>query len=90
MTGNDLARLAVAPELIIVRVIEHDLDALLLALLVQHPALTDPCEPATTSTLRRARRVADAARRLRAMLAAYQHAVVDAVTPAVSPDDLPF
>lgn len=90
MTRDDLACLAGAPELIVLRVLEHNLDALLLALLVQHPTLEDPFEPASTPTLRRARAVAGTARRLRATIAAYQRAVLDAIMPLAPRDDLPF
>ncbi len=90
MTRDDIARLALAPELIVVALLEHDLEALTIALLVQHPVLEDPYEPATTATLRRARDVARAANHLRAALEAYRRDVLRAVTPVVSPDDLPF
>ena len=90
MTREVLARLAVAPELIVVRVIEHDLALLLVALSVQHPTLDDQTGAATTPTLRRARAVARSAQRLRAHLRAYNASVRAAIMPTPHDDDLPF
>jgi hypothetical protein len=93
MNRDVLARLAVAPELVLLGLAEHTLDAMLLALAVEHPSIADPGVPSTTPTLRRARALDRAARRLRHAIKAYSGAV-DAVTSrqVVDPDDdeLPF
>lgn len=86
MNRDELARLAVVPELIVVTLVEHALDALRLALVVEHPTLDDRAQPATTPTLRRARAVVIAADRLRATLAAYR-TDVDAATGLSDPND---
>jgi hypothetical protein len=86
MTHDELARFAIARELIIIALAEHSLQALTLALLVEHPTLADHAQPATTPTLRRARAVVIAADRLRTTLAGYR-AVVDAATRVSDPGD---
>ncbi len=92
MTRDLLARLAVAPELVILRLVEHTLDAMLVALLVEHPTLADSDVPPTTPTLRRASAIIRAARRLRDELGAYRAAVDAATAPhgVATDDDLPF
>jgi hypothetical protein len=92
MNRDALARLAVAPELVLLRLVEHTLDAMLLALRVEHPTIFDRDGPATTPTLRRARALDRAARRLRRQISAYRAAVDAATSPhgVATDDDLPF
>lgn len=87
MTRDELARLAVARELLVVALVEQALDTLRLALVVEHPTLDDRTQPATTPTLRRARAVVVAADRLQATLAAYR-ADVDAAIGVSDPNDV--
>lgn len=86
-----LSRLAVAPELLVVGLADRALDALVIALAVEHPTLADLGQPARAPTLRRARRVAHLAAQLRREIAAYRAAVDAAITePARDPADFPF
>ena len=90
MTHDELARLAIARELIIIALAEDNLEALTLALLVEHPTLADHAQRATTPTLRRARAVVVAANRLRTTLAGYRAAVDAATHASERSDDVGF
>lgn len=91
MSPAALARLATARELVVVALVDHALDALERALVVEHPNLDDPNLPDVSPTMRRARAVLRAARRLHSSLVAYTRAVDEAVSaPDHSLRDLPF
>jgi hypothetical protein len=91
MTSAQRARLYAARELIIVAVADRALDALIVALDIEHPTLAAHDQPARPPTLRRARSIARLATRLRVELRRYSSAVDDALrAPDTAPDDLPF
>jgi len=84
------ARLAVAPEMLVIALADRALEALVIALAVEHPTLADLDQPTRVPTLRRARRVARFAACLRRELAAYRVAVDAAAHPEPPADDFPF
>jgi hypothetical protein len=85
--------LRAAPELVVVDLVDHALAALVLALTLEHPSIESPDDPWTSGppTLRRAHRLAHAARRLRHDLDAYRLALHRALgVDHEPPDGLPF
>jgi hypothetical protein len=91
MTPPALVRLSVARELLVVAIVEHALDVLAAALEVEHPTLTNPNEPDSSPTLRRARAVLRGCHHLRHRLHAYRAAVDLAISaPETDLDDFPF
>jgi hypothetical protein len=90
MTAEQLRRLLVAPELLVVDLVDHALDALRLALLAEHPLLDDDLAAADDPPIqRRARAVLDHAARLRRALDAYRREV-RRVLRELPADDMPF
>jgi hypothetical protein len=83
--------LQAAPELMLVDLTDTALGTLITALLLEHPTADDASEPGikAPSTLRRARQLLAAARRLRDQLERYRLAV-DQVIATPEPHDLPF
>ena len=88
MNADDLRRLLIAPEIIVVELVEAALEALRRAILVEHPTLGD--YPATdhSNVSRRALAVLRSAVRLHRNLRAYRRAVDHALNQR--PPDLPF
>ena len=90
MTPGQLRRLLVAPEIVVVDLVDHSLTALRLALLAEHPMLDDDLAALDDPPVqRRARSLLRIATRLRRALRAYRR---DArgVLRELPPDDLPF
>lgn len=91
MTAEQRRLLGAAPELVVVDLVDTALGALIVAIAVEHPAVDTDDDPWTSAppTLRRARRLVRAARRLRADLDRYRLEVEQALRDA--PDDqMPF
>jgi hypothetical protein len=90
MTVDQLRRLLVAPELVVVDLLDHSLEALRLAMVAEHPLLDDELAARDDPPVqRRARALLRHADRLRRALRAYSDAV-DAVLCESVQDDLPF
>ena len=89
MNPDDLRRLLIAPEIIVVDLVEAALDALRRAILVEHPTLGDYPAADHSSVPRRALAVLRSAARLHCNLRAYRRAV-DHVLNERPRDDLPF
>lgn len=89
MTVEELRRLLIAPELIVVDIADAALVALRRALLVEHPTLGDAASVDDCQVRRRAAVVLHSAARLQRALRAY-HAAVDAALDDHPSDDLPF
>ena len=87
MTPSELHRLLIAPEIIVVDLALAALRALDRALLVEHPLLLAPHDPADSLVKRRARLVRRHATRLRRALRDYRHVVDDVLANAELPDD---
>ena len=91
MTVDELRQLFVAPEIIVVDLLEHCLDALRLAMLAEHPLLDDDlAAPDDPPVLRRARALLRHALRLRSALDDYRREVRAALRADEATDDLPF
>ncbi len=89
MTVDQLRRLLMAPEIIVVDLADAALSALRRAILVEHPTVTEFPDADHSLVLRRAAVVLRHAARLRRALRAYRRAV-QRVLEADSRDDLPF
>lgn len=89
MTLDQLRRLLVAPEIIVVDLADATLSALRRAILVEHPTVTEFPDADLSDVLRRAAAVLHHAARLRRALRGYRRAV-DRVLEADPRDDLPF
>jgi hypothetical protein len=89
MTLGELDRLLIAPEVIVVDLVEAALCALERALLVEHPLLGAPPSADDPPIRRRARAVLVPVARLRRALRAYRRAVRDVIHDAQA-NDLPF
>lgn len=81
-------RLYAARETVELAIIEACLDALHVALHLEHPTLADPPALGESPTLNRARRVDRLARRLRGAIGAYRRAVQADIDKET--DQLPF
>ncbi len=75
MTGEELRRLLIAPEIIVVDLTDAALTALRRAILVEHPSLGEFPSDEQSGVRRRAALVLHAAARLHAALEAYRRAV---------------
>lgn len=89
MTVDELRRLLIAPEILVVDIADAVLVALRRALLLEHPTLGDGPYVDDCEVRRRAAVVIRSAARLRHSLRAYRAAVDDAVDEHAS-DNLPF
>ena len=89
MNADDIRRLLVAPEIIVVDLAEAALEALRRAILVEHPTLGDYPAADHSGVARRALAVLRSAARLHSNLRAYRGAV-DRVLNERPSDDLPF
>lgn len=89
MTVDELRRLVVAPEIIVVDIADAALVALRRALLVEHPTLGAACADDDCNVRRRAAAVLRAAAGLRRALRLYRTAV-ECVIEDHARDDLPF
>jgi hypothetical protein len=89
MTPDQLRRLLVAPELVVVDLAGHALAALRLALLAEHPLLDGDLADDDPPVQRRARVVLEHAARLRRALDAYRREV-HRVLRELPGDDMPF
>jgi hypothetical protein len=89
MTVDQLRRLLIAPEIIVIDLADAALAALRRAILVEHPTITEFPDADHSDVLRRAAIVLHHAARLRRALRAYRRAV-DRVLEAAPRDDLPF
>jgi hypothetical protein len=76
MTPQDLQETLMAPELVVVDLVEHTLRALRLALLAEHPHIDDPAaDPNDARVQRRAHVMMRCAARLHRALADYRNEV---------------
>ncbi len=89
MNADDIRRLLIAPEIIVVDLVEAALEALRRAILVEHPTLGDYPVADHSSVGRRALAVLRSAARLHRNLRAYRRAV-DRVLNERPSDDFPF
>jgi hypothetical protein len=89
MTGDELHRLLIAPELIVLDVADASLLALERALLLEHPLLQAPPPTEHPPIRQRARAVLRRVDRLRATLRAYRRVVHDILREAEQIDS-PF
>jgi hypothetical protein len=89
MTADQLRRLLIAPEIIVVDLADAALFALRRAILVEHPTITEFPDADHSAVLRRAAVVLHRAARLRQALQAYRRSV-DRVLEEEPRDDLPF
>jgi hypothetical protein len=90
MTADELHQLLVAPELVVVNLLDHCLDALRLAMLAEHPLLDDELDARDDPPVqRRARALLHHGKRLHCALDAYRREV-QAVLRDDSTDDIPF
>jgi len=90
MTPRQLRRLLVAPEIVVVDLVDHALTALRLALLAEHPLLHDELDAVEDPPVqRRARALLRIATRFRRALLAYRRQVNDVLREGPR-DDLPF
>jgi hypothetical protein len=87
MTADELHRLLIAPEIIVVDLLDSALSALRLALLAEHPLLDGPPTDDDPPVRRRAHAVLRASLRLRRALRAYRRSVRDVLR---AEDPLPF
>jgi hypothetical protein len=88
MTSDELRRLLIAPEIIVVDLTDAALAALHRALLVEHPTLGEFPSDEQTGVRRRAALVLHAAARLHRALLAYRRAV-EPILRELPPDE-PF
>jgi hypothetical protein len=89
MSPDELTRLLVAPEILLVDVADAALRALLRGLLVEHPLLDDPNDHQRDRLSRSARASLRHARRLRRALHLYRRCVERALA-TVPDENLPF
>jgi hypothetical protein len=90
MTPDELHKLLVAPELVVVNLVDHVLTALRLALLAEHPLLDDDsAAPQDPPVQRRARALLQSAEDLRRALRAYRR-LVERVLRDPDKQDFPF
>jgi hypothetical protein len=90
MTAEQLRRLLVAPEIVVVDLVAHALTALRLALLAEHPLLADDLAARDDPPVqRRARALLHHAARLRRAIDAYRREVRH-VLRELPRDDMPF
>jgi hypothetical protein len=90
MTAEQLRRLLIAPEIVVVALVGHTLDALRLALLAEHPLLADDLAASDDPPVqRRARALLEHAAHLRRALHAYRREV-NHVLRELPDDELPF
>jgi hypothetical protein len=90
MTADELRRLLVAPELVVVDLLDHALEALRLAMLAEYPLLDDELAAHDDPPVqRRARALLHHAQRLHRALGAYRREV-DAALREDAQKDLPF
>ena len=89
MTVEELRRLLIAPEIIVVDLADAALAALRRAILLEHPTVTEFPTAQDAPVLVRAAAVLRSAARLRRHLQAYRRAV-DRIIAKPDPDDLPF
>jgi len=89
MTHDQLRRLLIAPEIIVVDLADAALSALRSAILLEHPTVTEFPDADHSDVLRRAAVVLHHAARLRRALRLYRRAV-DRVLEEMPRDDLPF
>jgi hypothetical protein len=89
MSPDDLKRLLAAPELVVVDLVAHTLDALRLALLAEHPVINDDDGHDDPPVQRRARALLRRAEDLRRALNAYRKHVGLVLSEWDQPD-LPF
>ena len=87
MTVDQLRRLLIAPEIIVVDLVDAALSALRRAIFVEHPTVTELPDADHSDVLRRAAVVLHHVARLRRALRAYRRAV-DRVLEAEPRDDL--
>lgn len=88
MTRDMRRRLFAARETVELAIIEACLDALHVALHLEHPTLADDFALGDPSTLKRARVVDRSARKLRTAIGSYRRAVQEAIDQEI--DELPF
>ncbi|MGH7435669.1 MAG: hypothetical protein ACRENE_08340 [Polyangiaceae bacterium] len=88
MTPRQLHRLLIAPEILVVDLVDHALVALERALRVEHPLVDAPPPTDHPPIRRRARTVLRHAARLRLSLERYRRAVRHIVREAHRPDPL--
>lgn len=89
MTSSVAERLYAAPELVVVDLVGAAIAALVIALTLEHPTLDEPPCVRAPPTLRRARALTRAARRLAAELDRYRAAVDQSLDVAAN-DDVDF
>ena len=90
MTVEELRRLLIAPEIIVVDLVDHALHALGLALLAEHPLIDDDSAAHDDAPVqRRARALLRRARALRRAIDDYRTQVERVLRPPDEPD-LPF
>ena len=90
MTVEELRRLLIAPEIIVVDLVDHALHALGLALLAEHPLIDDDSAAHDYAPVqRRARALLRRARALRRAIDDYRTQVERVLRPPDEPD-LPF
>ncbi len=90
MNADELRQLLVAPEMVVVDLLDHCLDALRLAMLAEHPLLDDELHARDDAPVqRRARALLRHSIRLHRALDDYRREV-RAVLQKVSCDDMPF
>ena len=90
MTHDELRQLLVAPEMLVVDLLDHCLDALRIALVAEHPlALDELAAHDDPPVQRRARALLRQTASLRRALGAYRRAVW-AVIQREPQDDMPF
>jgi hypothetical protein len=90
MTTDQLRHLLVAPEMVVVDLLDHCLDALRLAMLAEHPLLDDQLAARDDAPVqRRARALLRHSHRLHGALDDYRREV-RAVLREISSDDMPF
>lgn len=90
MTADELRSLLAAPEMVVVDLLDHCLDALRLAMLAEHPLIDDDLSARDDAAVqRRARTVLRHGARLRLALHAYRREV-RAVLRSDPRDPMPF
>ncbi len=90
MTSDELRRLLVAPEIVVVDLLDHGLEALRLAMLAEHPLLDDDLAARDDPPVqRRARALLRHADRLHRALDAYRREV-DTALREDPHEELPF
>jgi len=89
MTVDELRRLLLAPEIIVIDLADAALIALERALLLEHPLVNDPNDDDDPPVRRRARAVLRTTARLQRALRGYRHVVLDILREAETRDD-PF